>query len=121
MISSVLYTTLVVEFLHERKHLSKYLFYGGTIALLGLLGFSRLYLGENYPHQIVIGLFYGFIYVTLCFAFDKQILKLSINSCFNWTKNRKNIFYWFAVTMFLLLGAVAVFDVIALSNNVSID
>lgn len=121
MTATILYTTLIIEFLHKREDYSKYVAYTLTLVILWLLGFGRLYLGENYPHQILLGLCYGFIYVTLCFAFDKKLLKLSVKSCFNWEKNRKNLVYWFGVTIFLLLGVVATFDVITLARTTNIS
>mmetsp|Transcript_1392 Transcript_1392/g.1381 ORF Transcript_1392/g.1381 Transcript_1392/m.1381 type:complete len:123 (-) Transcript_1392:397-765(-) len=119
MMGTVFFFTLAIDFFHKWRDMYRYTAYFLLFLILSLLGFSRVYLGEQFPHQVIMGLCYSFIYLTAVFAFDRSLLDLTIKSSFNYKANRKYIVYWFVGTMFLLLASITVFDVITLNNSVS--
>jgi len=114
-LGTVLLCTVAIEFFHERKLAYKSVAYTLTLLFLGLLSFSGLYLGEHFPHQLFLSLCYAFVYVTLCFAFDKKLLTFVMKSCFYYNRNRKNTVFWFIATLMMLLAIITIFDLV--DNN----
>jgi hypothetical protein len=120
-LAAVLYGSYSIEIFHRQHHRYKGLAYAITGTVVVLMAFGGIYLGQNYPHQIFVTYCYTYVYVTTAFTFDEEIMKISMTSCFNYWQNRKYQVHWFAATLFLLLGAVSVYDVITLDGQIEIE
>ncbi len=69
--SSVLYGFLAYVFArHYPQRL--YLIYSIAIAIIGLIGLSRLYLGVHYPTDILAGYIIGALWLSICIALIKH-------------------------------------------------
>lgn len=116
---SVLAVYLLVQYMHATNY-TKVLAYVSIVIISLLLGFSRVYLGDNFPHQIVITLCYVFVYVTAALALDQTFTKLIKKSAFDYAKNKQNAVYWIIFTLFFLLFAIAIYDIITLGRTINI-
>ena len=116
---SVLSVYLLVQYLHAAQ-VSKVAVYTLVIALVTLLSFARVYLGNNFLHQVVITLCYIFVYVTAALALDQTLTKLIDKSAFNYPENKEMAVYWIIVTFILLLVAIAIYDIIVLNRTLNI-
>lgn len=119
-LAAVLYSTYSLEIFHKQQIRYRIIAYAITGFFVILLAFGGIYLGQNYPQQIFVTYCYTYVYVTTIISFDDEIMRISIKSCFDYKRNRKFQVHWFAATLFLLLGAISVYNVITLSNGVNI-
>lgn len=69
--ASVLYGFLAYLFVRRYPQRS-YLIYGITIAIIGLISLSRLYLGVHYPTDILAGYIIGLLWLSICVALIKH-------------------------------------------------
>jgi len=120
MLGTVVYGSLSVEFFQKKDKWIKTIVYSCTYIILGTLGYGGIYMGEHYPHQVFISYCYGYVFIIICFAFDKKIMNLTMKSCFRYKANKKYSVYWYIGTLFLLLGAIAIYDEITLTSNIDI-
>lgn len=120
-LATVLYSSYSIEIFHKRKIKYKAIAYTVTAVFVILIAFGGLYLGQNYPHQIFITYCYTYVYVTIIFTLDREILQIVVLSCFNYKKNRKFKVHWLIATLFLLTGVVAVFDIVTLDKAINIE
>ena len=114
IMATVVLSTLAIEFFHSHKR--RWFIYCFVLSLIILISFSFMYLGENFPHQVLASLFISFILVTLSFTFDSQLVKLANRSCHNYYKNRIKIIFWFIFAIVMML-IVFMIDQLALSFN----
>lgn len=119
-LSSLLFVYTVVQYIHRANSLTRFLVYSLTVIVITLMGFTRVYLGDNYPHQVVITLCYVFIYLTAALALDLTMTKLVQVSAFGYRKHRKHTVYWCVFTLILLLFAISVYDIITLNRTLII-
>lgn len=110
---------ILVEFTLRRR--LKAVFAGGFGALLGLLYFGELYLGNLFPHQIAMTLVFCYVYLTGSLMADQTISQIVRRSCFNYRKNRLNVLNWYLVTLALLLTVVTLFAEITLTYDIDIQ
>eukprot|EP00359_Climacostomum_virens_P006812 CAMPEP_0204914738 /NCGR_PEP_ID=MMETSP1397-20131031/12637_1 /ASSEMBLY_ACC=CAM_ASM_000891 /TAXON_ID=49980 /ORGANISM="Climacostomum Climacostomum virens, Strain Stock W-24" /LENGTH=367 /DNA_ID=CAMNT_0052086447 /DNA_START=983 /DNA_END=2083 /DNA_ORIENTATION=+ len=89
--------------------------------LLLLLFYGQLYLGQLFPHQIVITSVFSFVYVIGCLMFDTTLSQIVKRSSFNYKKNRINVVRWYLGTVALLLAAVTIYDEITLGYEINIQ
>jgi membrane-associated phospholipid phosphatase len=120
MLGISVYTVLCIEYFHSFKLWVRVIVYSSVIVLQIVLGASAIYLGAHFPHQVLMSAIYAIIYLTTCFAFDKQFTKIVLRSGFSYHKNRMSIVYWFIATVVMLLTAVTIFDIIAFSNPMNL-
>ena len=119
-LSSVLFVYLLIQYIHRTNSLTRGLVYTLTISVLVLMGFTRIYLGDNYLHQVVITLCYVFIYLTAALALDLSVTKLVMQCAFGYHRNKQNTIYWYLATLILLLFAISVYDIITLNRTLII-
>lgn len=112
MLASLVLTTLAIELFHKYKY--RIVIYLVIISINLVISFAFLYLGENFPHQVLTSLFISFILVTFTFTFEKKLLKLANRSCYNYKKHRVFMVKWYIVGM-LLIVLVLAFDSLILS------
>lgn len=108
----IFYFYIIVEVFESAHKQFKTLLYMLYTALLILLAFSDMYLGENFLHQIVLTLCLGFVYITGVLLLDTYISNLALMSTYYNNKNRTVQVYWFIACMAMLLV------IITLSANV---
>ena len=120
-LAAVLYSSYSIEIFHSKENKYKATAYTITAIFVILIAFGGIYLGLNYPHQIFVTYCYTYVYVTIIFDLDEEIMKISMLSCFNYKVNRKYMIHWFIATLFLLTGVVSVYVIITLDDNVSIS
>jgi PAP2 superfamily len=109
MISSCSLLVLIIEIFHSNKYRS--IPYITLIIFITMSSFSNIYLGENFPHQIITTLFLSLVLVTFYFTLSTELSKLSQNSCYNYYENRIYMMYW-TIFIFILLLIVFVIKVI---------
>lgn len=116
MLGISVFAVLCIECFHSYKLWVRVIVYSSVVILQIVIGASAIYLGAHFPHQVLMGVIYSTIYLTACFAFDKQCTKIILKSGFSYNKNRMSILYWFIGTIVLFLSVITVFDVITLGN-----
>ena len=99
---SVVFSTISIEIFHDKSY--RIVVYCIILCAILFLALGLLYLGENFPHQVLTSLFISFIIVTLSFTFDKALLNGARKSCHFYKKNRVVIVKWYL----FLLGMAAV-------------
>ena len=119
-IASVLYSSYSIEIFHRRKKTYKIIPYTITAVVVILIAFGALYLGQNYPTQIFVTYCYTYVYVTIIFTFDDELMKITLKSCFNYQQNRKYSVHWFAATLFLFTGVITIYDIVTLNKPVNL-
>lgn len=117
MIGVTFCATILIEFFHSFSIWIRVVAYSFVIMLQGLLGFSAIYLGVQFPHQVIMSCVISFVYLTACFAFDERLSEFVLKSGFSYSQNRFYIIYWIIGTVILLLIATVVFDFIALAPD----
>ncbi|CAG9326676.1 unnamed protein product [Blepharisma stoltei] len=118
MLGTVIYVSIAIEIFHRSRF--RIIAYGIVVIIATMISIGGVYLGEIFPHQILITLCYCFIYVTVAFAFDKTMMDLSLKSSFNYKTNRTYIVFWFIGTMMLFLGVIGVFQIVTLNSTVNL-
>lgn len=119
-VAAVLYGSYSIDVFSRTRSKLKILAYIITTLIIITLAFGGIYLGSNYPQQIFITYCYTYVYLTCIFTFDDRIMNLTILTCFNYKKNRKNSIFYLITTFFLLFGAISVYSTITLSSEISI-
>ena len=84
----IFYIYIITQIFEVRYIVIKRVCYFLTSLWVILLGFTELYLGENFPHQIGITLCLGYIYLTVVLTLDSYISTLSLHSSYYTNKNR---------------------------------
>ncbi|OMJ73540.1 hypothetical protein SteCoe_27765 [Stentor coeruleus] len=100
IITATFLPMLFIELFHRHKF--RWVGYSLLIFIILMGSISRVYLGENFPHQVIISLFLAFSFVTLYFSLNKDISKLCFNSCYGYYKNRMYLVKW-AILAFALM------------------
>lgn len=107
MLVTVLFVYTVTELVRGRRLIEQISAYAGCLTLSTLFVTSALYLGEHFPHQVIVTLCFSFIYLTSAFALDKYIKSLALKCCFGYNENRKNSVYCFIAVMAMFLAIVS--------------
>ena len=118
--ASVLYGSYSIELFSHISPLIKKISYLVTASIVIILAFGGIYLGSNFPQQIFVTYCYSYVYLTFVFTFDNAIMDLTMKTCFDYRKNKKNSIFFIVFTLFLLIGVVAVYGVITLAKEVDI-
>ena len=116
---SVLAVYLLVQYMHKTNYI-RVIAYVSIVLISLLLSFAKMYLGVNFPHQVVITLCYIFVYVTAALALDQTLTKLVRTSAFDYQENKEIAVYWIITTLFFLLFAIAIYDIITLNRTLNI-
>lgn len=117
MVGISIFTVSLIELFHTSKLWVRVVAYSLVVILQVMVGFSSVYLGAHFPHQVLMSCVYAVIYLTAVFAFDKSITKYVFMSGFSYHKNRMSIIYWFVGTIVLFLVVVTIFDVITIGDD----
>lgn len=117
MIGVTFFATILIEFFHSFNIWIRTVAYSFVILLQGLLGYSAIYLGVQFPHQVIMSCVIAFVYLTACFAFDERLSELVLKSGFSYADNRFYIIYWIIGTVILLLIATLIFNFITLAPD----
>ena len=80
-----------------------------------LLAFGRFYQGENFPHQVLVGLCYGYILYVLFVAFNEQYVEFCTESGFkyNTANGKKYLVGWFIGTISLIIVSIICYSLLA--------
>ena len=101
--SMIFYLYIIIELFQRPRHqLRSYLYVIASLYIC-LVGYSELYLGENFIHQIVLTLSVAYVYLILVLATDVYIQRISLNSSFFTPRNRKGKIYWLIASLCLIL------------------
>jgi len=120
-IFTVAYFYTAVLLLNGRGFYLRYAVYSLGIALTFLLSLGQVYLGVLFIHQAVTTLCFSYLLLVIAITLDFFLDKIVKISAFSYASNRVNTVYWFVFTMTLLLGAISVYDIITIQENVDID
>jgi hypothetical protein len=96
LVTGTVFPILLIETFHTTK--LRYFTYVSLLVFIILGSFNGVYLGVNFPHQVIMTLFIDFALVTLYFSLARQISHICFLSCFGYKENRKNIIYWIIFT-----------------------
>ena len=121
MIGISVFTIALIELFHTSKLWVRGIACSLVAILQVIVGFSSIYLGVHFPHQVLMSCVYAVIYLTTVFTFDKSITKYVILSGFSYYKNRMSIIYWFVATVVLLLVVITIFDVVTISDETPLE
>lgn len=105
VIYCVVLATISIESIHDKPF--RWFVYAAVFTFAAFISFAFLYLGENFPHQVLTSWFISFILVTFSFTFDKFLVDMSYKSCYMYTKNRVFMVYWYLIVMFLIAFVMA--------------
>ena len=120
LFAMIFFIYTVVEILDKKYKVTRYAMFGFISAWICLLGFTEMYLGSNFPHQIGISLCLGYCYLTVVLSLDTYISTLSLTSSYYTTKNRTVKVYWFISCMALLLILATLDANVPTNSNTSI-
>ena len=109
LISASILPAACIEMFHTYKY--RYIAYCILTVLLLISSFSGIYLGEQFPHQIVTSLFFAFIIVTFYFSFAAQLRKVCANCCYDYYRNRIHIMHWLVILLALCI-VMALFQLV---------
>lgn len=121
MIGVTVFTIILIEFFHSFSIWIRVIAYSFVFMIQILLGLSAVYLGTQFPHQVLMSCVFAFVYLTSCFAFDKRLSELILKSGFSYSENRLYIIYWIIGNVCLLIIILTVFDIISISVNGEIN
>lgn len=99
----------------------RYALYSLGLVLTFLLGLGQVYLGVLFIHQALTTLCFAFMFLVIAVSIDFFLDKIVKVSAFSYYTNRVNTVYWFVFTMALLLGAIAVYDIITIQEVIDLD
>ena len=91
---------------------------GAAVTLL--LAFGFVYLGVLFVHQAIMTVCFDFMYLTMCLTIDSVLTRITKVSAFGYTSNRVNTVYWFVITIALMVGSIAVYDLITIQVMINI-
>jgi len=117
MIGVTFFATILIEYFHSFNIWIRIVAYSFVIILQGLLGYSAIYLGVQFPHQVIMSCIIVFVYLTACFAFDERLTELVLKSGFSYSENRFYIIYWIIGTVILLFIAMIIFNFVTLAPD----
>ena len=106
IIFGVVVMTITIEYLHT--YTKRMWVYSLAVGIIVFVAFGFLYLGENYPHQMVTSLFFAVILITVSYSSEKSLIKASNRCCYKYHKNRVSIIYWVLAcfSIVCLFGAI---------------
>lgn len=108
LIMGTLLPILFIETFHTTKF--RYFIYPSVIIFIILSSFNGIYLGESFPHQVLITLCLNLALVTVYFSLARQISHICFVSCYGYKDNRKYIIYW----ILFVFGAFTIVTVVYL-------
>lgn len=98
LVFGTLLPIIFIEIFHSTK--LRYIPYICLVIFMIIASFNGIYLGEAFPHQVITTLFMSFALVTLYFSLSRQISGICFDSCYGYTKNRKNLIRWIIFVLF---------------------
>lgn len=116
----VFYFYVIIELFEKQKHIIRGILYFMISLWLCLIGYAEMYLGENFPHQIILTVFLGYIYLTVALSLDLVLSELALISSFYDNKNRKTKVYWFITSVIMLLVMLTISSNISTNNSIDI-
>ena len=120
-VATVCYSFILIMYIHRRTLWLRFVAYVAALMLMVLLAFAKVYLGANFPHQVVATLVYDYLYITITFTFDSVIHKLAYRSSHNYDKNRQFSVYWFIATLGCVLASLLVYLLFPLHFHLDIE
>jgi len=118
---TVAYFYTAILLIHDSGFYIRYVVYSLGVSLTFLISLGQVYLGVLFVHQAVTTLCFAFMFLVIAITLDSLLTKIVKISAFSYTSNRVNTVYWFVITMLLLLGAIAVYDLITIQEMVNIE
>lgn len=120
LFSLVFYLYIIIEIFEKKRSKIRYILYIIASIWITLIGYSEIYLGENFLHQIIFTMSIGYIYLTIALSLDVYISQLALVSSYYDNKNRKCKIYWFISCTAMLLALIAIMINIETNMNISI-
>jgi hypothetical protein len=103
----------------KSKYLRTVCFIAALLLLL-LMGLAEVYLGDYFPHQIVVSMVLSYIFIVASLAFEERLNNLVHKSSFDYFRNRTSIVYWIVATIGLLTLSLLVYSIITLQSEVKV-
>lgn len=104
---------IFIETFHSNKF--RVIFYTFLVIFVIITGFSGIYLGDSFPHQIITTLFLGFALVTVYFSLYPTISSICFESCYGYLRNRRNLIKWI-IFVFSLIALVSLVKLILIEK-----
>lgn len=118
-ITGYVYILTNIEF--KNRHVLKIV---GTMIVLFINAmniFIEIYLGDQFLHQILLSLCYGWIYLVVAISLDSYINKLVYKSGIDYSRSRSYLIYWFLITMGLFAISILIFNLITRNRIVQVN
>lgn len=120
MLMTILLIYTSAQFLYEKNFVLKLVVYLSCTGVIASYFVAEFYLGETYPHQCVVTIFFGLIFLSIVFSLDKYIDSIAFKCCFKYNENRKYSIYCFIATMSMFLGVVSTNRLITGTKGISV-
>ncbi|OMJ74794.1 hypothetical protein SteCoe_26210 [Stentor coeruleus] len=120
LFSLVFYLYIIIEIFEKKRSNIRYFLYFIASIWISLIGYSEIYLGENFLHQIIFTMSIGYIYLTIALSLDVYISQIALVSSYYDNKNRKSKVYWFISCTAMLLVLIAIMINVETNMNISI-
>jgi PAP2 superfamily len=120
LFSMVFYLYAIVELFETNNKTIKSFFWVLSGVWVGLVGFTELYLGDNFLHQVILSICLGFVYLTGLFTTNMNLSYLSLASTYYTKKTRVYQIYWLLSSLGMLLILLLLRTNIPANENINI-